>query len=284
MAIVDFHEQTKAYSCGAACLRNALFILGNKKKERAVRHSARTDHRGTSEESLKQTAEKFGYSFEEFVCFEKEKGGAAHKWVISELMRFRPVLLCVDDFSHWVLAIGIMDRKIAIADPAIHDQRQPFGLYTRGGLLKRWWIEDPDKVERSQFYGLSLFPESKLAKSRARKALKLTDNVLRTLQRDDDTDIHEAAADLAKIFSGAGQHRKCNVDCISAGDFLARHEEDILDAVGYWHDESDLKLLRPVYQTYKDVASAMEYSIPQKMESKALVELTARIAGLVERA
>jgi hypothetical protein len=282
MAIIDLHEQTKSYSCGAACLRNALMILGNKKKERAVRHAARTSHKGTDEVSLKQAAEKFGYRLEEFLLLEKDKGVVAYRWLLGELKKNRPVLLCVDDFSHWVLAIGILDRRIAIADPAVHDQRQAFGLYTRGGLLKRWWIDDPDKMESSQYFGMSLFPESPLARKRALKALRLAESVLRTLQRDDDTDIYDAARDLTRIFSIAKRHKNGG-ERIEAGDFLARHEEDILGAVGYWHSESDLKLLKPVYQTYQDVASALDYSVPGKLESKVLVELTALIAGLVEK-
>jgi hypothetical protein len=283
MAIIDLHEQNKSYSCGAACLRNALLILGTRKKERAVRHAARTNHKGTSEASLRQAAERFGYRLEENAVFEKEKGIQAYRWLVRELKQSRPVILCVDDFTHWVLAIGIIERRIALADPAVHDQTKHFGLYTRGGLLKRWWIDDPEKVEQSQYYGMSVVPDSKLAKSRAKRALKLTEGILRTLQRDDDTDIHEAARDLYRIFTAAGTGRANGCERLSTGDVMSRYEEDILAAVGRWHSESDIKLLKPVYQTYKDVAAALEYTIPEKHVSRVVAELTALISGLIEK-
>jgi hypothetical protein len=280
MAIIDLHEQSKKYSCGAACLRNALLVLGTRKREAVLRHAAHTNHAGTSEVNLRQAAERFGYRLDEFAEFDKEKGGAAYRWLVGELRQFTPVLLCVDDFQHWVLAIGILDRKIAIADPAKHE-RPPFGLYTRGGLLKRWWIVDPDKGEQPQYFGMAVRPETPLAKARARKALRLTEDVLRTLQRDDDTDIHEAAHDLRKVFTGAKLPRRNGNGHIPTGDFLAKYEDVILNAIGYWHSDSDIKLLRPAYQTYKDVAHALDYAVPEKVEKKVLVELTALITGLV---
>ena len=283
MAMIDLHEQTKAYSCGAACLRNGLLVLGNRKKERAVRHAARTNHKGTSEVSLKAAAEKFGYSLTEHAFLDKAKGNEAYRWLVGELKNHSPVLLCVDDFSHWVLAIGMLDSKVAIADPAVHDQRRtPFGLYTRGGLLKRWWIEDADHVEKSQFFAMSLHPESALARARADKAVVLTGNVLKTLLRDDDTDIYDAGSDLTRIFTRGRGVSQDSAQVMTSGEFLEKYEKDVLDAVGYWHDEADIKLLRPVYQTYKDVARALNYLVSATHEKKALVELTALFAGMVE--
>ena len=282
MAIIDLHYQTKKYSCGAACLRNALLLLGNRRREAAIRHAARTNHHGTSEVNIRQAAEKFGYRLEEFAELDKARGGAAYRWLIGKLREHTPVFLCVDDFSHWVLAIGLLDRKVAIADPAADESVEQFGLYTRGGLIKRWWIVDPEKDEESQYYGMAIYPETPLAKARARRgALPLTEDILRTLQREDDTDIHEAALDLAKIFTGARCPRRNGHGHLTAGEFLAKYEDVILDAVGYWHSDSDIKLLRPVYQSYRDVARALDYAIPEKVERKVLVELTALITGLV---
>lgn len=282
MAIIDLHHQDRKYSCGAACLRNALLLLGNPKKETSVRHACRSNHLGTSEFNLRQAADRFGYRLDEFAEFDKQKGGASYRWLLSRLRENTPVLLCVDDFSHWVLAIGVLDRKIAIADPAADARADPFGLYTRGGLIKRWWIVDPGKNEESQYYGMAVYPETPLAKSRARRGrLPITEDILRTLLREDDIDIHEAMRDLVKVFSGAKCPRRNGHGHITAGDFITKYEEAILEAVGYWHSESDIKHLRPAYQTYKDVARALDYAVPEKVERKVLVEITALITGLV---
>ena len=77
------------------------------------------------------------------------------------LSRGRPVLLCVDQWDHWVAAVGNLGGKVLIFDPDSSPGRRKkySGLVpcTEPELWIRWMYEDED-TDGCIYYGVSITP------------------------------------------------------------------------------------------------------------------------------
>lgn len=150
------YQKTEFY-CGPASVQNALFVLGRKvSQDRLAAAGGTTEEHGTDEDGIKRMALWAGCELDEFGT---EADGLAADWVYGSLTAGRPVVLCVDRWSHWVVAIGILGDRVVLFDPARYrhntDRLGTFTLPMRK-LLKRW--RAAHRVARNQpaFYGVAI--------------------------------------------------------------------------------------------------------------------------------
>ncbi len=282
MALVHWEVQRAGFSCGAACLRNALQVLGKSVDEQEVRRRARTTPQdGTSETDLCRAIRSYGYRPRVGRWSRRrEDAQAAWTWLCKELDAGHPVILNVDDLSHWVLAVGRIGDRIAISDPQRVGRIVPgrvVKLYSRRKLLGRWWcnagrLEGKGLV--SEFYGVALSPRTRAAKLRAATAPRVTEEVLRRILCSDSVYIADVANDLRAIFPSRPGRRSYE----PAGMFLERHREVLLGVISYWSKAVDGRRLRAQLATYVAVARAMpNLAINPRGARTAIANLTAML-------
>ena len=134
---MDF--QSKNYSCGAAAFVAALYSLGRVIRESAVRKRAGTNkEEGTSEEGLFKAAAYYGY---ECKRYKSKSEDASWRWLLRSLKKGNPVILCVEQWEHWVAAVGIFGDGVIVFDPSnVKGPRKHFGIkFLSKEKLKNIW-------------------------------------------------------------------------------------------------------------------------------------------------
>lgn len=281
MALVHWEVQKAGFSCGAACLRNALQILGRSCDEEDVRRRARTTPQdGTSERDLIRAIHSYGHrSREGRWSRRREDAKAAWSWLLTELDAGHPVILNVDNLTHWVLAVGRLGDRVAISDPQRGGRTvkgRVVKLYSRRTLLKRWWCNAGRLValgQASEFYGVALQPRTRAAKLRAAAAPRVTEDLLRRVLGSDSVYIADVAKDLRALFPVRPAARVQE----QAGDFMSRHQGVVLGSIAYWAKSADGRRLRAEYSTYVAVARAMPNLAAPRNARRVIAELTAML-------
>lgn len=151
---MKFYKQKTHFSCGAACFRNLLSLWGCRMTEKKARRICNTNRLGTDEKDLMSVCKYMKYNFKELKITRRKYGSKAFCRLIYLLKKGYKVILCVDNFSHWVLAIGHRKRKIIIVDS--EKGIQLIKYFNRERLLNRWWGSDKKCFEKSQYYGLAI--------------------------------------------------------------------------------------------------------------------------------
>lgn len=148
--------QRQDYSCGAVSLKNAAALLGvaAPTEGEVIRLTRTTRRDGTDEGKIKAAARKMGLKVRDRTWGNEGDIDAAWGWVVAELRRGRPVILCVDDFEHWVLATGMRGGRVLVHDPAVKEQELPVESYSKPELKARWWMNDGNTG--AQYYALSV--------------------------------------------------------------------------------------------------------------------------------
>lgn len=137
--------QERAYSCGPAALRSALYMMGHKVREATIRKVAGTvtrgKNQGTDEQGLIKAIEHYGHNAEEFQC---KNGHTSWVSLLRSLKKGHPVLLCIYNWDHWVAAIGTFGKRIIVFDPeptwttAKHKKYTGLQILSEDELCNRW--------------------------------------------------------------------------------------------------------------------------------------------------
>ena len=134
---MSFYSQPNGYECGPFALKHGLALLGVFTEERRIANLAGTTTAGTDETQLARAAAHYGC---ELPTVRAADPDAARRALALELSAGRPVLACVDQWSHWI-TIGSQDGEtFVVADSAESDVlrlmewdelRRRWGLHTR---------------------------------------------------------------------------------------------------------------------------------------------------------
>lgn len=117
---------------------------------------AGTSHKGILT-ALRHFGGQYGISAAEY---ESPSKNNAWQWIHGCLLHGRVVILCIDRWSHWVLAIGSCDDRVIVFDPyPSKKNKRENGILTmsKSELMRRWyngckWVGNNDK----RLYALSL--------------------------------------------------------------------------------------------------------------------------------
>ena len=109
-------SQQRSWSCGPAALVNICRALGRRVAEGRARVLAGTTKAGgTDELGLISAARSLGLTAAVHSSSDK---AAAWAFIRSNVADGRPCLLCIDQWQHWVAAIGVVGDRVLIHDPA----------------------------------------------------------------------------------------------------------------------------------------------------------------------
>lgn len=132
-------RQAHPWSCGAASVVNAIRGLGYRISEFKVRSFSNTTKEGTSETGIIEAIRCLGFSA---VVFSTNSKNEAWEWLVEQMYVGKPVILCVENFEHWISAIGICGNRITVFDPSnfkknIHEN----GTHSWGRryLMRKWY-------------------------------------------------------------------------------------------------------------------------------------------------
>ncbi len=132
--------QSKEYTCGPSSIVNALRCFGvNKSESTIARYCGTTAAKGTDQHGIRQGIARAGYSSEEWHDHFTETSA---QWLVQTLLVGSPVILCVDDWEHWVCcthgyrpgAVFLFDSAVNCANTAengVHSMNIP-------QVMKRW--------------------------------------------------------------------------------------------------------------------------------------------------
>ena len=130
--------QSNRASCGPASLHNALAALGIKRSEDELIALSGQTPNGTSSrgiiKAIKSVSTPEAELFGTAVRWRNIQEGSVGLWyLVGE--RGRPVILCVDDFEHWVSCVGYLGGRFMIVDSA-HNGLLLY--YDKEQLNQRW--------------------------------------------------------------------------------------------------------------------------------------------------
>lgn len=142
--------QQSPFGCGPAAVVNALESLGIQTTQEVVATLAKTNpQEGTYPAGMRRALEALGF---EPLVIEVKDQDLALAAARGHLMTGRPILLCVDNWEHWVTAIGMLGDRILIVDPA--DGAVTTSMNS-ADFLTRWGCF----AEKKPFYAIAVAPQ-----------------------------------------------------------------------------------------------------------------------------
>ncbi len=262
-------EQERKYSCGAASLKYALCLLGFSPREYDLRRLARTTWRGTSTRPLMNAARRFGLE-PKLKHFIEDEYHEARDWLQHELEAGRPVILDVEGFAHYVVAVQTLAGKVVIIDPegGRMDGTSYADIVLCGDQrLKKWWLSGEEDEELAAFRGMSLAVPKATAAPRLTFSLEAIDRYQRGRQWILDEyliDCVEIAA-AVKDVGGAPLPLGALIRRLGSGWLVA--------SVGRWWGAktNEVQMLKAHVEDMAVAAEAMTLEVP--------AEATARVAA-----
>lgn len=133
-------HSVKAYWCGPAALQNALLVLGDRVGQHRIAELSGTTEDGTDEYDLIRAIGLLGYKPDMFATDDRQE---AWLWLRDWPVRGVPLLICVDNWRHWVTITGRCGDRLNLEDPEQHDA--PYNMSQNGvwkpkteSVLRRW--------------------------------------------------------------------------------------------------------------------------------------------------
>lgn len=143
--------------CGPAALRNAFLWLGKRVCVRRIARLAGSDWRGTDEGQLARAASALGGVIRHVKATTPEEAWTVLRGLLDGAAA-TPVLMCVNHYGHWIVAVKASTRHVWICDSVGQwDGPSDLPVYQRHAwrpLLRRVCYGLPDEI-RFDFYPLS---------------------------------------------------------------------------------------------------------------------------------
>lgn len=267
---MGIYPQPNLWQCGPFALKHALVALGILKDERDISRLAGTHWwHGTDDIQLGLAARKYGCDLLLVRRYDAER---ARRALVAYLKRGIPVLLCVDEWSHWLTVVKHESGKFIMLDsrvPTVVD------IQSWDRLRRHWVFHDEDyELEDGDVrtvYDLHpvvprFKPSSKAQFSLARARALRRPNNRRLAERWD-----EYLSDLLAIC----KPRTARISkAFSLGEFIRWHGAMIIESIDYWHGSLDAKSVRKILNNLHFVADTYGLVIHEDDEKRAIASIT----------
>ncbi len=149
--------QRTPYDCSSAALQAALRCLGLRIGQGRLSKAIGVTEDGADGEDLIRGILSLGLAVD---VFESNCKQEARAWLTQYAPQY-PVLLCVDDWEHWVTVAGMCGGRMFLFDST----KETWNLAERGtwpktpcAILKRWKAKRVLRPEGGLYYGLGVTP------------------------------------------------------------------------------------------------------------------------------
>ena len=263
---MGFHKQPNDWTCGPFALKHALIALGKMVDGERLKKLAGTHWwSGTDEIGLARAARANGCDLR----FERRRSpDPARRALAAELQRGTPVLLCVDDWEHWITVVGRERSGLVIIDSNLDPVLQ---IVTWPTLLRRWrYLDyDYDADEPPALFDMYAIE----ARFRVAMRADFSEARVRFLRRAGNRELAEQwdiyLEDLLDICRPptTRSHER-----LSMPEFLRRHQDMLLDRVIYWHGDIERRALVKLLRNFRFVAETYGLVIPAVQARQAIAD------------
>ena len=265
---MGLYRQPNDWTCGPFALKHALVALGRLADEQMISAVAHPHWwAGTDEVKLARAARHFDC---ELPMIRRTESDRARGALIRYVSQRVPVLLCVDDWGHWVTVVRHEQQRFVLLD----SRHEPVvNVVTWPQLRARWQYteyETDDELPRTLF---DLHP----VKPRFRVPIKAQFSVERAqfLRRPENADLAEHWDDyLGDLLEICRPRSSRAVDDLSMGEFLRRHQETLVTRLVYWHGGIERDRVVRLLRNFRFVAETYALVIPASGTRRALVDLS----------
>lgn len=110
---ITVRPQRNKWSCGPMALRHCLLAFGVDVPAAKLAFHARTTRNGTDEFMLKRAARRFKFILE----FQDHRSAReAYRAMLAQLNMGRPMMLCIDNWEHWIAILDHSRRGFLVLD------------------------------------------------------------------------------------------------------------------------------------------------------------------------
>jgi len=262
-----FYPQPNDWTCGPFALKHALAALGKLVDAREIKAIARSHWwSGTDEIQLARAARAFGC---DLVLERRRDAEHARKLLIKHLREQTPVLLCVDEWTHWITVVRHEEGRFVIIDS---EDDPVLNTVTWQQLRTRWRYHDVDydKNDPPILYDLLAVVPQVRTKVKADfhvervKFLRRPENHALALHWD------EYVEDLLEICRPPSTRA---THPLSMGEFLRRHQELLVSRIVYWHGDIEREAILRVLRNFRFVSETYDLVIPASSTRRAVADL-----------
>lgn len=264
---MGLYEQPNDWTCGPFALKHALVALGQLADESAISAVAHPHWwAGTDEVKLARAARAYDCDLPLIRRYHAER---AYSTLVRQLAKRRPVILCVDDWGHWITVVRHEEERFVVID----SRNAPVLQVLSWPQLRNRWQYFDDDGDKGIVPVFDLHP----VKPRFRVSLEAQFSVERAhfLRRQENADLAEHwdsyLADLLDICrprqARGGSARS------SMSEFLGTHQEMLASRLSYWHGDLGREKVTRLLRNFRFVAETYAMQIPVADSSQALADL-----------
>ena len=154
-------RQSKPWKCGPATVRNTLRAFGVKVSEDTLSGLCGTTEEGTDEDGIMHALKYYGYKVEEFQSNSKSNAWA---WLHGNMSTGNFVILCLESWEHWVVAVGRCGDRITIVDPSnfkYNSSELNTHVWAKDWLMYKWWNARKSIEGQDRLYAVSVSSSKK---------------------------------------------------------------------------------------------------------------------------
>ncbi len=262
-----FYPQPNEWTCGPFALKHALLALGRMVDVNEISQTARTHWwSGTNEIQLARAARAFEC---DLVLERRRNPDEARKVLVKYLREQTPVLLCVEEWSHWITVLRNEGTKFVVVDST----DDPLLSVRTWPQVRNWWRYHD--VEYAKDDPPVLYDLMAVA-PRFRTTVKGDFSVDRVkfLRRPENKRLgrhwNEYLEDLLQICRPPSVRIAAP---LSMGEFLRRHQELLLTRAVYWHGDVQREDVARILRDLRFVSETYGLVIPASMSRRALADL-----------
>lgn len=268
---MGIYPQPNIWQCGPFALKHALAMLGVLKDEREISKLAGSHWwNGTDEIQLGRAARKFDT---DLLMIRRHDQAQARAELNRYLRRGIPVLLCVDEWSHWLTVVNVEQGKYILLD----SREKKVVTIANWAALRRMWVyhedDEMDDTITHTLYDLHpVVPRHRTKRSQAQFTVARARALRHSANRQ--------LAELWDVYLGdllvlCRTRTKLSRKVFSLGEFLRRHEEMIIEQVDFWHGNIDTRAARKVLTNLHFVADTYGLVIHTEQEKRTIAGITA---------
>lgn len=265
---MGLYPQPNDWTCGPFALKHALAALGRIADEDTIKNSARSHWwSGTDEINLARAARAYEC---DLVTVRSRTSDIARKRLLAQLRKRVPVLLCVDDWGHWITVVRYEAKQFVIIDS---DLDPVLNVVTWPQLCRRWKYLDVDYDEEDPPALFDMYPvvprfhvsiKAAFSVSRARHLRKAENRALAESWS-------EYLEDLLEVCRPPAPRM---VKPLSMAEFLRRNQDLVINRVCFWYGDVDRKLVAKLLANYRLVAETYGLVVPAAKARRAVTDLS----------
>jgi hypothetical protein len=252
-------------------LKHALVTLGRLADEDAITAVAHSHWwAGTDEVKLARAARHFDCDLPMVRRLDPEQ---ARGTLVRYVRCSTPVLLCIDDWGHWITCVRHERDRFVVLD----SKREPvLNVMSWPQLRNRWGYLDEETHDEGRFL-YDLHP----VKPRFRVGVKAAFSVERAqhLRRPENADLAQYwDAYLEDLLEICRPRSSRTSDALSMGEFLRRHQEILVSRLRYWHGDVSRGAVLRILRNFRFVAETYALVIPASGTRRAIVDMSMLLA------